>query len=289
MQRAIDSSVATNMTSSELRDFLRTHHEGEFALIDVREPDEYMEGHIPGARLMPLSELESRVDELKQLEGRRLVFYCRSGGRSGRASAWAAQVLRLPFVYNLSGGFMAWDGQTLIDFPRLGSFALDVPLENQLRRALDFEKGSHRLYQQLASEYKSGLLAHTIAQLVDAELAHGEVVHRLLMQATTGNRQSFAEEFAQATGAIVENGIGFDALIATARNYGDHGEMALLEFALEIELGAYDLYKNLATSATTEQARAALSDLAQQEKGHADLVLSTIGRMAKGKGSSGSP
>jgi sulfur-carrier protein adenylyltransferase/sulfurtransferase len=288
MQQAINSPTVTNMTSSDLRDFLRTHHEAEFALIDVRQPEEYMDGHIPGALLIPLSELESRADELKLLKGRHLIFYCRSGGRSGRASAWASQVIQLPFVFNLLGGFLGWGGQALTDFPRLAAFPLDLPLEDLLWRAFDFEKGTHRLYEQLASEYKSGLLADTIAQLVSAELSHGEVVHSLLSQVVTGIQPDFAEAFARAIGAIIENGIGFDAIIATARKYGDHGEMALLELALEIELGAYDLYKNLASSVTSEQARRSLGELAQQEKGHAGIVLTTIGAMAKGQASSGS-
>ena len=53
-------------------------------LIDVREPDEYAEGRIPGSRNIPLSELEERFDELGAKDAH-LYVYCLSGGRSGRA------------------------------------------------------------------------------------------------------------------------------------------------------------------------------------------------------------
>ncbi len=57
-----------------------------------------------------------------------------------------------------------------------------------------------------------------------------------------------------------------------------------LELALEIELGTYDLYKKLATEAVSDAAQGALSELAQQEKWHANWVLQAIGTMAKGMG-----
>jgi rhodanese-related sulfurtransferase len=38
----------------ELRRYIKNHNEKEYLLVDVRQPDEYEEGHIPGARLLPL-------------------------------------------------------------------------------------------------------------------------------------------------------------------------------------------------------------------------------------------
>ncbi len=49
-------------------------------ILDVRQPEEWEAGHIPGATLIPLGELESRVDELPQDE--EIVVVCRSGNRS---------------------------------------------------------------------------------------------------------------------------------------------------------------------------------------------------------------
>jgi sulfur-carrier protein adenylyltransferase/sulfurtransferase len=52
------------MDSERLRAFLSVHAPDEYNLVDVRQPAEYEEGHIPGSRLIPLAELPDRLDEL---------------------------------------------------------------------------------------------------------------------------------------------------------------------------------------------------------------------------------
>ena len=74
-------------------------------LLDVREPEETAGGVIPGARLIPLGQLESRWGELK--DANEVVCYCASGKRSYRA----ATLLREKGLFNstsLVGGFGAW-------------------------------------------------------------------------------------------------------------------------------------------------------------------------------------
>lgn len=75
-------------------------------LIDVREPHEFAEGTLPGAVNIPLDEIPTRLTEFDQ--SRRVVFLCRSGGRSAHA---AAQLTAAGFsdVVNLVGGMLAVD------------------------------------------------------------------------------------------------------------------------------------------------------------------------------------
>lgn len=47
-----------------LRAYLRAHREGTYTLLDVRQPTEYERGHIPGALLIPLPDLPSRMEEI---------------------------------------------------------------------------------------------------------------------------------------------------------------------------------------------------------------------------------
>jgi rhodanese-related sulfurtransferase len=56
-------SVPT-MTADEVRTFLDHHDPSEYNLVDVRQPGEYEEQHLPGTKLIPIGELESRLDEL---------------------------------------------------------------------------------------------------------------------------------------------------------------------------------------------------------------------------------
>ena len=58
---------------------------GNYHLIDVREPMELeMDGEIESAVNIPLGEIESRKEEVEQLDGPK-IFFCRSGNRSGKA------------------------------------------------------------------------------------------------------------------------------------------------------------------------------------------------------------
>jgi rhodanese-related sulfurtransferase len=52
------------MTTDDARAFLEEHDPEQFNLVDVRQPGEYEEEHIPGATLIPLGDLEERAKEL---------------------------------------------------------------------------------------------------------------------------------------------------------------------------------------------------------------------------------
>ncbi len=73
-------------------------------LLDVRELEEWVAGHAPDARHIPLGDLPSRVGEIPR--ERQVVAVCRSGGRSARATAWLAQ--QGYDAVNLDGGMTAW-------------------------------------------------------------------------------------------------------------------------------------------------------------------------------------
>ena len=88
-------------------------------IVDVREPEEFADGHIPGAVNIPLGRLEIEVSShpavveraggTHSLRERPVVLYCLSGGRSARA---AAALRRLGFAnpVSLAGGILAWTG-----------------------------------------------------------------------------------------------------------------------------------------------------------------------------------
>jgi rhodanese-related sulfurtransferase len=77
-------------------------------ILDVREPDEYEAGHVPGAELIPLGEVAERTPGIAgEVPGdATLYIICKSGGRSRRA----AEHLRANGVdaVNVAGGTLAW-------------------------------------------------------------------------------------------------------------------------------------------------------------------------------------
>lgn len=74
-------------------------------ILDVREPNEYAAGHVPGAVSIPLGELRARAAEVPEVAGR-LPVICRSGVRSQKAAEFLAD--RGVAVANVVGGTAAW-------------------------------------------------------------------------------------------------------------------------------------------------------------------------------------
>ena len=58
----------------------------EYVLLDVREQNEYDEGHIPGAILIPYTEIEEKAESMIPDKNKQILVYCRSGRRSKIAS-----------------------------------------------------------------------------------------------------------------------------------------------------------------------------------------------------------
>ena len=87
----------------DIAEAARRHAAGT-VVIDVREPDEYVEGHVPGAPLIPLGDVMERVDEFPATD--EVLIICKTGGRSLKA----AEFLRRQGIaaVNVAGGTRAW-------------------------------------------------------------------------------------------------------------------------------------------------------------------------------------
>lgn len=85
-------------------DALAAAHADGATVLDVREPDEYVEAHVPGAVLIPLGELAARQDEIPG--GNPLFVVCAAGGRSLTA-ATALVEAGYPAV-SVAGGTNGW-------------------------------------------------------------------------------------------------------------------------------------------------------------------------------------
>ncbi len=77
-------------------------------IVDVREPAEFEICRIPGAVLIPLHQLPSRLGELDPAQ--EIVLHCKVGGRSANATAYLKRA-GFTRARNLTGGILAWIDQ----------------------------------------------------------------------------------------------------------------------------------------------------------------------------------
>ena len=265
-----------NLSVDAFKQYLDTRHEKDYLLIDVRQPDEYKQAHIPGAKLIPLMELESRLVDLPS--DMDIVFYCRSGARSKAAAVMAIGcAVHLKGIYNLMGGITAWDGKTLADIPQVKTFDdIEAPAE-LLLKSMDLEKGALRFYSHVVGRYAGQPLAHIIAPLVNAERIHAQSIYRYWEKIAEAP-DPFDELFENLEGDILEGGKDLESVIKRVEAIEGDPCLRLIELALDIEYCAYDLYRSMADRTDDETARRAFLTISQVEKSHMQILANALDR-----------
>lgn len=169
-------------------------------ILDVRTPEEYAAGYIPGARNIPLAELGGRLDELDPDAA--TVVYCKAGSRSATASQLLVDN-GFAEVYNMLGGYDAWvaagyptttgEGGCFIATAAYGS-AMEVHV-GTLRDFRDAYLRTDPLGSGFVSLYYSA--SPPIAGLIDDHPALKPVVRGGLLPAVAVSELALGMNFAQ--------------------------------------------------------------------------------------------
>jgi rhodanese-related sulfurtransferase/rubrerythrin len=268
-------STPNNLDANELKAWVETHNEKNYLIIDVRQPQEYRHGHIPGAMFLPLLDLESKLFDLPA--DRDLIFYCSNGGRSLAAATLVidAEVTNRR-VYNLSGGILRWYGQTLSDFPKVKALDESGGIDALLYTAMNLEKGAWRFYDFIANRHAAEPWATTFETLRRAETAHAAVVYSI-WASRNENPPAFENLFDNLKGDILEGGESLTEVLAEASSsVTEETCINLIELSLLIEYRAFELYRTVADRTPDDDARVALLALAQAEKAHMRVLTQAI-------------
>ena len=101
-------AVYVNITAEEAKKIMDSQ-EG-YIILDVREQDEYDAGHIPGAILIPYTQIEEKANEMLPDKDQLILVYCRSGRRGKEA---AEKLVKLGYTNIVEfGGILEYMGET---------------------------------------------------------------------------------------------------------------------------------------------------------------------------------
>ncbi len=260
--------------AQELKEYFKAHKEDEYELIDVRQPEEYEESHIPGAKLIPLGTLEPNLEQINPQK--ELILYCRSGKRSMVAAMFVFESdLKPKKTISLINGILGWDGQVLIDYPNISSIPPGLSFQEYLKIAIEMEKGAMNFYSKLGNELKLPFAAN-FKKLSGLEEAHAKRIFEFLRSSDQEFQSaSFEQYFDNLAGDILEGGEPLDTLIKQASQLRNCIDLA--DLAIEIEFKAYDIYKIMAGMEKDPEAEKVFHFLADQEKVHARTIANSIG------------
>ncbi len=263
-----------DITAEELRQFVKSHNEKEYLLVDVRQPDEYTKAHIPGAKFIPLNEILSDFSGLPV--NRDVIFYCHSGGRSlAAASMFSEEGITEKTIYNLEGGILSWEGKTLKGFPKIQVFDKTKGPVELLLTAMDLEKGAWRFYTYILKNFAVDPIIPTLEKLSKAEIAHARTVYGFWEKAAS-TPIAFDQLYESLKGDILEGGESLVEVMGYLKNIEENPCLRILELAIHMEYAAFDLYKTMAEQEKDQTIRDSFLSIAQAEKSHMRMLIRAL-------------
>ncbi len=269
-------------TPHEAKKILDSDALGAFQLLDVRQPREYEAGHIPGAKLIPLGELEYRYGELDKEHG--IISYCRTGHRSMAASILLCG-LGFENVYNLNGGIRTWDYEVVKGTTEDKLITGGEETFNVLIVALMLEKGALEFYTKAQRLVKDEKAVEVFQRLVAMEDTHLQRLYMRYSQllwemksllGAADELPSLDQLREELSTAYMEGGMRINEELVKIEDLEFMDDLEALEIGLEKEYAAYDFYTRVVDTVGDHKTRNLLHELAGEEKGHINLLLREI-------------
>jgi rhodanese-related sulfurtransferase/rubrerythrin len=260
------------LTPGTIKTILDKDRSGDYLLLDVRQPWEYKEGHIPGATFIPLGELEARYNELDR--SKKILTYCRTGHRSMAAAITLCQ-LGFKQVSHMTGGIMEWPYEKIAGMDKRAPdlIAEEATVRDILMLGIKLEKGSYDFYKAAKNKTRSPAIKNVLQILANAEEGHMQRLYRRAIE-TLGKSSlaPLAKLADEQRTDYMEGGIEINPALADYRaEFKDKRE--IIETAIEKEYMSYDFYKQAATVIHNANAKILLHELALDERNHADILL----------------
>jgi rhodanese-related sulfurtransferase/rubrerythrin len=258
-----------------LREYFQHHHPDDYQLVDVRQFQEYGKEHLPGAIWIPADELPLRMDTLDA--AKTTIVYCSHGSLS-RAAAQVLVSSGFREVHALEGGLHAWRFGSATGLPAqiVAPLAEAGSAQEQAILAWRVEENTRRFYEELADTLDEPQVAGLFAELAAAESNHKATL-RAIWEALSGRLSGDdfpAEESSDSErlegGMCLNKALDWAANSTTAR---------ILDFAMALELSAYDQYLYLQRSSEDPDSKRLFEVLAGEERHHLKEIGKSLGKL----------
>jgi rhodanese-related sulfurtransferase/rubrerythrin len=255
-----------SISTEAVRTLIKEKGADEYCLLDVRQPGEYEQGHLPGARLIPLGELK---DNLQRIQPDVMtVVYCRSGNRS-RSGVGILNGAGFENVYNMDGGMLAYNGMVASGPPEAGVFCFPEHMRagELIAMAWYVEDGSRNFLETIRELYPEPEIREVLDRLIHHKEAHKETLAGLYGGI---DGKSPGEDF---PGGVLKRpprdvmagcvGVAEALTWASGRPLVD-----ILDLMIALEANTYDLFLKLSRQMASKEATSVFARLAEEQGGH---------------------
>ena len=261
-----------SITPEEVRKIIKEKSADRYSLLDVRQPSEYEQGHIPGAELIPLAELQFNLNRLQP--DKMTIVYCRSGNRS-RSGIGLLNGGGFDEVYNMEGGILAYNGLVAAGPPEAGVFCFSEKMtpEQLIAMAWYIEDGSQRYFDTLKNITQDHEINAIFISLIEHKIAHKTSLSQLYLK-TSG--QTAIDDFPTSVLQRPPHRVMAGCVsVSEAINWSKTKDMSdILDLSIGLEANTFDLYLKLGKRVKLDRARTVFMELSEEAARHLEKLSS---------------
>ena len=263
-----------SISTDDVRSIVKNKSAEEYCLLDVRQPNEYSAGHLPGATLIPLGDLPSRTEDIDSTK--RVIVYCRSGNRS-RSAVGILNGAGRKDVFNMEGGILAYNGIVASGPPEAGVFCFPRSLspEQLVAMAWYVEDGSQKFCEELSQEKCSEKMGDLPIHLIHSKKEQkNELVKLYQSIVDPKEKKDFPSEILPSPPVNVMAGC-ID--VTQALEWSKEKSISdILDLMISLEANTFDLYLKLGRQVESHRARKVFVELAEKEKIQLNALISAF-------------
>ena len=259
-----------SITTQEVQQIIKEKNTEDYCLLDVRQPAEYAEKHIPGAKLIPLGDLQAHLKEVSP--DKPTIVYCRSGNRS-RSAVGMLNGAGFEDVYNMEGGMLAYDGIVAAGPPETGAFCFppNMQPEELIAMAWYIEDGNRKFIEKLKDTVQDQKALELFSRLSEHKKAHQKELQELFKKiSATEPDGDFPESVLQRPPEEVMAGC---VNVPDALKWAKGKKLTdILDLMMALEANTFDLYLKLGRQVDSDEARSVFMALSEEEKLHLETL-----------------